>query len=467
LTTLRSLRNDKSDDNVPENSKHGLQAVLGIGVFALVPMNIERKALSPFNIREGTTSMPFFTKAETKYLMQQYCVEYNVEVAEEVIETLYTYTDGYPGLWCTCANEIYKTRKGIPKFDQSHWEALLHAGSLYDTFRNTYGTTSRIWESFKKSLSPGLKQLTSELLVKQPEFIKLDYHLEEVTFLASHGVIVPIDIEQGNFCIGPQALLVCVGHAIASTRSIPRRLVSPISDNGNFDVLTTLRETLGYFDREFLRHAYSFGTKASEIVKIAGEKKVLNEAVYSFEFSTAWRSWLPMAVTITPQVECLVANTTRSRNKTKKKAADFMITCHTPNFKVIVELLANERYSHKKGSGEAESSMLGHITRTKRYADSHGILATDAWVIHFVGVETFPEEPQFPDAPECCCGYVFHLHDFTKYKIFVKLPDKTTSEFDISTKENVKAEPGVPKWNERIKTAYYLFVGDEPIYVHM
>jgi len=58
-------------------------------------MNIKKKKLSPFNIKEGSISMEFFTKVEAQELMHEFCSEYNVVVTDEVKEALYNYTNGY------------------------------------------------------------------------------------------------------------------------------------------------------------------------------------------------------------------------------------------------------------------------------------------------------------------------------------------------------------------------------------
>ena len=49
------------------------------------------------------------------------------------------------------------------------------------------------------------------------------------------------------------------------------------------------------------------------------------------------------------------------------KYPDLLISCS--KFKIILELLSNERYTHKIKEGEAPSSVLGHIIRTKNYSN--------------------------------------------------------------------------------------------------
>jgi len=137
------------------------------------------------------------------------------------------------------------------------------------------------------------------------------------------------------------------------------------------------------------------------------------------------------------------------QQKSKRKKADFLLSCCKPSLKVIIEILANEQYSHKNKGVELDSSMLGHISRTKQYADSLGVPSTDAWVIHFIGAKALPNAskrkktvatevdfPEFPNSPDCCCVYVYHLHDFTQFKVIAKLPDNSTSEFVVSTQKN-------------------------------
>jgi len=91
LTTLRSLKNDPS--------KHGIKAIVGIGVFSLIPMNTDDKRVSPFNVKEAI-HMNFFSERETNQLLEDYGNDCGVEVTKEVATTIYEYTSGYPGLWC-------------------------------------------------------------------------------------------------------------------------------------------------------------------------------------------------------------------------------------------------------------------------------------------------------------------------------------------------------------------------------
>jgi len=86
LTTFRALRND--------TTSHGLKAIVGIGVFALVPINTDSRILSPFNVKEAV-KMDFFSLAETEELISSYSREYCVDVTKEVISALYDYTNGY------------------------------------------------------------------------------------------------------------------------------------------------------------------------------------------------------------------------------------------------------------------------------------------------------------------------------------------------------------------------------------
>jgi len=334
-----------------------------------------------------------------------------VNVSDDVISALYDYTKGYPGLWCMCARLIQNvvSETHISKFDINKWETLLSSGAITKTFRG-YASTAKILAEFKKD--ENLKKTLWKLLSSMQPNVKftMDSTQADTIFLASSGLIVPVLIETGEFILGPPALQACVVLGISKTRISPPVFV-PIK-NDQLDVLETLKTSLKLMDINHLQNAYDYATKTSEITPITGRSAVLKEAVYSVELISVLRSWFPLDIEIIPEVNC------------DKKRADILISSESPPFKVVVELLANERY----GPESRPSSMLGHITRAKLYADS---LGTTAWVIHFIGVEKFPTKSEFPDSPTCCCVYVYHLHNLTKMKISAKITDKTTTEFEI------------------------------------
>jgi len=317
-------------------------------------------------------------------------------------------------LWCLCARLIQKqlVRTHATTFDLKSWETLLSSGDIVRSFRGYASTASVITEFLKTDQPKTMKKKLLELLSNQPESFKLDITHQDTIFLASSGLIIPCDpIENGIFTLGPPALQACVLLGISKAYKTPPQILPPMANN-QLDVLETLCIALKLVDRDHLRSAYMYATKASEITPITGTSAVLKEAVYSIELVSVLRAWLPLDIDITPEVNC------------DSKRADILISSENPPFKVVIELLANERYDPKS----RRSSMLGHITRAKLYADS---LGTTAWVIHFIGVEKFPPKNDFPDSPDCCCVYVYHFHDLTKMKIAAKLTDKSIKVVEI------------------------------------
>eukprot|EP01127_Copromyxa_protea_P012605 TRINITY_DN330_c0_g1_i10.p1 TRINITY_DN330_c0_g1~~TRINITY_DN330_c0_g1_i10.p1 ORF type:complete len:505 (-),score=40.06 TRINITY_DN330_c0_g1_i10:58-1572(-) len=385
LTTFRALRNSQD--------QHGLKAVVGLGVFSLIPMNTESAEVSPFNIKDGAVKASFLTRDETYQLLGEFMGHYRVVVSEAVVEALFVYTQGYPGLWNLCAriiqNEI--TRSNLKTFGVAEWRELVYSGTILTALRN-YPSTSRIIDVFlrDRKLGSTAKSVFLQHLLSGNDEFTLDPTEKLTIFLANLGLIIPVDLELNTFTITSRILQDCVAVHILSHFSCPPSIIPPIDMDGKVNVLKTLVEAVKHLNYDSLKLALDFSFRTAEI---NGNQKVLKEAAYSYELGSLLRAWFPLDIHIVPEVNC------------NKGEADILI--HSKTCSIVLELLSNERYSPET----RRQSVLGHIKRAKEY--SVALKGAEAWIVHFISVPELPAEHKFPDNPACSCAYVYHLPDFS------------------------------------------------------
>jgi hypothetical protein len=97
LTTFRALKSCTDQHNLKVHSSLlnlCAEAVVGLGVFSLIPMNTESSRVSPFNIKDAL-EIPFFSEEDAEKLIVEYSQEYSVSVSSDVVTALHQYTRGY------------------------------------------------------------------------------------------------------------------------------------------------------------------------------------------------------------------------------------------------------------------------------------------------------------------------------------------------------------------------------------
>jgi len=291
-------------------------------------------------------------------------------------------------------------RKNFTKID---WENLVASGNLVRAI-NAYGTISRILELFKKKTDITIKAAEKfiELNLSEKESFPLDIRSDVTQILANHGLVTAqsnIDDASttGMFHVTCPLMRSYFGIFLAKCFRPPFPLL-PLPFHP-LDIPSLLCNVLAHVSTKRMLAAYKFATKTSEIIGITSRERVLKEAVYSQEFASVLTAWFPDTVSISPEVNC------------GKFEADLFIKYSS--FSLTLEFCANARY----GPENRPSSFLGHVKRSKIYANS---LNSSVCVIHFFGVDNFPllkkpEDPISPSDDTLSFAYIFHKHDMTDH----------------------------------------------------
>ncbi|CAG8734422.1 46043_t:CDS:2, partial [Gigaspora margarita] len=221
LNTLRGIQGTKEN--------YAIWSVVAIGPFSILYLNSNNFTTSPFNVNEPFKN-PNFTLEQVQFLYKEFEDEYNLTIDQEVIEDIYTQTNGHAGLVCLCGRAIYRK--------------LL--SELGVEMRLNYD----MWQHFTAFL------LGNEIL-KYPTFIRMkDVLLKDDTntrslFLTAEGVLVPGG-DAGTFKISSPLV-----HWLVLQRIIPHMFpTSPKVEvpyhpsTGNLDILEALKQIVSIFDQE-------------------------------------------------------------------------------------------------------------------------------------------------------------------------------------------------------------------------
>ena len=251
------------------------------------------------------------------------------------------------------------------------------------------------------------------------EVFYLEINDDTTKFLSNEGLIISTNLEEKTFKITSPVIRDTFGVLLLKKSKVPNQYIY----SNTFDVIHVLSESFKCFDFEKLKECYKYATKNIEAQKTYSRKIALNESVYQFELGSILRNWLPAEFTI------IVHAKTKESGK-NVTYPDILISCS--KFKIVLELLSNERYSHKKNEIEQKSSVLGHVQRTCDYAQ---FFEAEPWMLHFVALNSIKnlDKITFPDKNDKLnIFYLFHDHNFNSMTM------KIQKKGEGSTTTNIK-----------------------------
>ena len=273
--------------------------------------------------------------------------------------------------------------------------------------------TKKSLEKFKNLI---LKYETNEIF-------KLDPSKEEIKFLLDEGLIISIDeIKKNKFKITSSMIKDIFGLLLIEKTSIPNQIIN-LND---FKIEEILIESIKCFNIKNLIECYNYCSKKNEDQQ-SYTCTGLKEAVYQFELSSVFRSWFPIDINIS--IQATISDL--------KKYPDIFLYCED-KFKIILELLSNERY----GPDNRDSSVLGHIKRTINYGKKFNNAIP--WIINFITLNNiinydkikYPGENNNDYNNDINIVYIFHDKNFNNIKMkFLKINDKNPTIIDIIKKE--------------------------------
>jgi hypothetical protein len=400
LATLRKIRTQAAQ-LIKTGGILAIKSIVGVGMFALLLMNVTKVNISPFNIKDAII-LPFFSLEESQQLYKSYQEASGIKLAGDIVLLLQEYTNGYPGLICLCGNQIQAQVQQLKctEFTKSDWDNLVASGTMVRAI-NAYATTSKILQVFKKKdkLTIDAAEKFIQINLSGNETFPLDINSDITQLLANHGLVTALPnangLMPGLFKVTCPMMCSHFGIYLARLLRPPFPLLPlPLHP---LNITSLLCNVLAHMSTKRLHAGYTYAVKKSEIMGVTSQETVLKEAIYSQEFASILNAWFPDTVSISPEANC------------ESNEADLFIKYDS--FSLTLEFCANERY----GPENRRSSFLGHVKRGRNYADS---LNSSVCVMHFIGVENFPplKKPKNPPPPTSkneTFAYIFHKHDMT------------------------------------------------------
>jgi hypothetical protein len=384
LARLRALRSSPC---------RSLLSVVAVGVYSLTSLNSGNLKVSPFSAQDSFL-LPPLSPSECSDLFEQYSNATSVIVPNEVIDSIYQFTNGHPGMFCLCARKLqdYVKENRLDRVSLDTWTILLIHGHIYRLL-NSYATFSRLFVEFRKN--PTLAKSANERFFRIYSDDEFTQSLpdEEIFLLCDNGIV--ISDGKGGFRIGSPIMRNHFSNLLALLPQLPISLALPLDMHGNLDIEQLLIGLLRNLPFQDLEKATTYAYKKNEIATFSKSKTVLKEAVFQQYVISTLHRWLPNAY-LTPETSCESAE------------ADVFLQLNI--FHLVIELLSNERY----GPVDRRSSFLGHCKRARSY----GVyLKCPFCVIHFI--ETDSLKPVIPtnraiDLPsdDNILVYFFHNRSF-------------------------------------------------------
>jgi hypothetical protein len=329
-----------------------------------------------------------------------------------------------PGYFCLCGYVLqhYISKTSNRKLTKSIWNQLRTNGTI-TTFVKAHQSLKDSYLRLREEKFAGVRDEFEDLLRNRDPTFSFDIDSESCTVLCNHGFMSPVDLREEIFQLGPPIIIETFGYLIFPKRETPKMQV-PFKEN-KIDVVELIAILLPYFDKEKMKNAIENSHKKTEVTFFRPKKKrdkVPKEPNYVFEAFGILRSWLPKSYQITSETNC------------QGKYADVHIT-HKDASGIMLEFISNERFRKKEKTHEAESSVIGHILRSEGYGRD---LGAEPWVLHFVAVCTFPENPkdvEWYNSVSVNCMYIYHDDNFETFKLFIKYSGLNTSPFEWKMKE--------------------------------
>jgi hypothetical protein len=380
LSRLRAVRSSPSSS---------LLSVVAVGVYSLTSLNSSNLNISPFSAQD-TFFLPALSTSECSDLFKQYSEATSVIVPNDVIDSIYQFTNGHPGMFCLCARKLqdYVKEYRLDQVTLETWTIMLVHGHIYRLL-NSYATFSRLFVEFRKN--PILAKSANERFFRIYSDDNYTQSLPdpEIFLLCDNGIV--ISDGKGGFRIGSPIMRNHFSNLLAVLPQLPISLALPLDSNGNLDIEQLLIGLLRNLPFHELEKATTYAYKKNEMATFSKSKTVLKEAVLQQYVISTLQRWLPNAY-LTPETSC--------------ESAEADVFFQLNIFSLVIELLSNERF----GPIDRRSSFLGHCKR----AESYGVYLNCPYcVIHFI--ETSEKEPVAPeiDLPSDSNVLVYFFHNRT------------------------------------------------------
>ncbi|CAG8579474.1 12231_t:CDS:2, partial [Cetraspora pellucida] len=419
LNTLRSIKGTKEN--------YAIWSVVAIGPFSILYLNSNNFTTSPFNVNEPFKN-PNFTLKQVQFLYKEFEDKYNLTIDQEVIEDIYTQTNGHAGLVCLCGRAIYRkllSELGVEmrlNYDiWQHFTAFLLGNEILE-----YPTFIRMKDVLLKDDTDtrrAINFIRSDFLVNNDPIYVAENKKDLALFLTAKGVLVPGG-DAGTFKISSPLV-----HWLVLQRIIPHMFLTSLKvevpyhpSTGNLDILEALKQIVSIFDQETIKSCNSFKL-ARVLVNNANNREVPRESIYDAELYRIMSNWLGR-FTVTGQWHLKY----RASGHINNKYVDIVIS--RPDHPTIaLELLATA----------TKKELKEHYERALLYDKK--LPADNTWIVHFTCEENAISEPCWPTKSQLQKGlravYFWHNLDFTKIKMIACWWDTNNNTKHVTDVEEI------------------------------
>jgi hypothetical protein len=362
-----------------------------------------------------------------------------------LIQELHNYTGGVPGYFSLCGFILQKNLPSSRKLNINYWKTLVLNGVVLRYIQGHQSLMTSVKQLQKDSYSPIRDKLEALIRDRKKEFT-LPLDDLSCTILANHGFIIPVNLDLQEFKMGPPFIIDNLGYLvfprrITVTQQIPFDLTS-----GHIDVVAMMCIALPLFDKTKMLDAIRSSHKVTYVHHYRNRSigyLVPKETNYVMELVGILRSWLPLdyyKITTEANVEEKFADI-HIKYSIQQPTTFFVVdneddeedTVFVNTNGTMLEIISNERFTKtvrikdSKNSNvdrdafvEAESSVIGHITRAEKYGLD---LNSEPWILHFITVGIFPkldESIEWQISKTVNCIYIYHDDKFENVKMFIK-----------------------------------------------
>ncbi|KAF9172172.1 hypothetical protein BGX20_006216 [Mortierella sp. AD010] len=407
---------------------YAVKSIVGVGTFNILKLNTDSRLLSPFNVTNAFNN-PNFTSEQVKTIFKEFAVEYELEIADEVIEDIFLNTNGHPGLVNLCGRTIqakFNDRKNPQRNKLSFPKWKIFSGGPLGEQISKYNTFDKMITSLRKESSRKAVDLLRGYFLGRYEDIALvrEMDVELAGFLVSEGVLSPVEDKTKTFRVSSPFVDSLVRRRILPgiDSNVPKR--APISrTNGEYCVYDYVVTAASYFNKDVLRMAPIRTFKEAKIGTVGGKSRmdVPQESVYQGELGRILSDWLStcgLEVTAQWHVSCEGQN-----SRIQHRYCNIIITSsRNPRHRMtILELLP---------SG-TKAELEEHYSRALMYAGLFQEFKPEVWVINFTCLDGATQSPIWQSDDQLRQGlnviHIWHNLEFTEMRYSVRYQDNDTT----------------------------------------
>ncbi|EGG19764.1 hypothetical protein DFA_06864 [Cavenderia fasciculata] len=377
---------------IREDGRQVLQSAIVAGPFNILSLSSSPRAGSPFNVREAVPSSNFSLQA-VESLFQMYQQNSLTIVEHEVIEDIYTRTEGHPGLVCLFGELI---DNNLPVGKTLTYEQWSRSTSSLVIRMEEYRTTHRVIDVVKDT-----KYEHHQLLV---ELVMMMLYSSSITSISPDPISKTIKVSVLNYLVSEGLAKINQDQYSIKNPAIKQLLLA------NIDYLSSCTKPsipfplleYGISIPDLVRGVVSVLTPSSLVAAMQTSSKVYHghtlpcEAVYHTELYSIIQRWKPNSVTLSTNANVPIAGSHTER-------CDLVMERNSQgaSWLCCLELVAHA----------SDGAIKEHIERVSKYYQPV-INSDEAWVVNFTIDQNVNITSPFTNVKVI---HVIHNNNFTSF----------------------------------------------------